>query len=261
MKPKKQLGQNFLTSSQVVEDIVRAGDIGSNDIVLEIGPGKGFLTQKLLEKAKKVIAIEKDRELIPFLQEKFAFFIENGQLELVEADILLYDPALHSLKAQGYKLIANIPYYITGEILQKFLETPLHPSLMVLMVQKEVAARIIATNKKESLLSLSVKAYGTPSIVRKVGKGSFYPSPSVDSAVIKIATISKNFFGKVGEKAFFTTLKTGFSHKRKFLINNLTPLAEKVVLETLFADLELPLTIRAEDVSLENWKQLTSHLS
>jgi 16S rRNA (adenine1518-N6/adenine1519-N6)-dimethyltransferase len=215
----------------------------------------------LLEEAGKVVAVEKDRDLLPLLRDKFTLYIERGQLLLLEEDILGLDPTLYGLKQGDFKIIANIPYYITGEILQKFLETSIQPSLMVLMVQKEVATRILAKNSKENLLSLSIKAYGTPSIIRKVGKGSFFPSPTVDSAVIKIDHISKNFFAAVSEKAFFTILKAGFAHKRKFLLNNLTEIAERRKLESIFAELSLSPKIRAEDLSLTEWGQLVIKLS
>jgi len=262
VKPKKQFGQNFLTSPQVVEDILRAGKIAKEDTVLEIGPGRGFLTEKLLIKAKKVIAVEKDRDLLPFLKEKFASFIKKGTLELVEADILTFFPSSYDLKPNAYKLIANIPYYITGEILRKFLETEVQPSLMVLMVQKEVGERIVTKGKmKETILSLSVKAYGTPTIVRKVGRGSFNPSPNVDSVVIKIDGISKKHFKHSSEQAFFKTLHAGFAHKRKFLINNLTSLLPKEKLEIIFKKTSLSPKTRAEDLSLIEWLEITKSIS
>jgi len=148
-----------------------------------------------------------------------------------------------------YKIIANIPYYITSHLLRTFLESDCQPSLMVLMVQKEVAERIVG--KRESLLSISVKTYGRPEIIRKVPAGYFSPAPKVDSAVIKISGISKNFFQDIGEKKFFETVKKGFSQKRKMLINNLKAQKDD------FTACNIDEKARAENLSLEQWKCLT----
>src|SRR3989339_1429944 len=168
-KPKKSLGQNFLKSEKIAEEIVSAGEVGSDDIILEVGPGKGILTEKLLEKAKKVIAVEKDEQLAEFLKEKFK---NNPKLEIIRGDILKFSPmSRRDLDIGRYKIIANIPYYITSHLLRTFLESDYQPSLMVLMVQKEVAERIVGA--KESILSISVKAYGRPEIIRYVSAGNF----------------------------------------------------------------------------------------
>lgn len=251
IKSKKSLGQNFLTSGKVVEDILAAANVSESDTILEVGPGKGILTEALLKKAAKVIAVEKDERLKDFLQEKFAAEIEVGKLGLIFGDILQYQgDAL--MGEGGYKVVANIPYYITSNFLRKFLSDKPEgeqPSLMVLMVQKEVAERIVG--KKESLLSVSVKAYGNPKIVRKVSAGSFSPSPKVDSAVLKISDISKEFFENITEEKFFEVVKKGFSSKRKMLKGNLG-----VSGETLLS-CGIEEKARAEDVPLERWKCLT----
>jgi 16S rRNA (adenine1518-N6/adenine1519-N6)-dimethyltransferase len=169
-----------------------AGEVNEKDIVIEIGPGKGALTEKLLERAGKVIAIEKDCELVKFLQEKFKKEIENGKLELIEGDILKLRITNYELRK--YKLIANIPYNITGAIIKKFLTEENQPEKMVLLVQKEVAERIVARDGKESILSLSVKAYGEPKYIMKVSKRFFSPEPKVDSAIIAINNISRGRF-------------------------------------------------------------------
>ena len=246
-KPKKSLGQNFLKSEKVAEEIVSAGEVCPDDIVLEVGPGKGILTEKLLEKAKKVIAVEKDEELVYFLSQKFSEEIKNEKLELISGDILHLEAKLPS----EYKIIANIPYYITSHLLRTFLESDCQPSLMVLMVQKEVAERIMGKNNKESLLSISVKAYGCPEIIRYAPAGYFSPAPKVDSAVIKISGISKKFFQDIGEKKFFETVKKGFSQKRKMLINNLKAKKDD------FTACNIDEKARAENLSLEQWKCLT----
>ena len=241
MRPKKSLGQNFLKSKKAIGDMVRAAGVSRGDTVLEIGPGKGILTESLLEAGAKVVAVETDRELIPFLQEKFAEYLESKQLEIIEADILEFDVNL-----KQYKLVANIPYYITGAIIRKFLESDFQPTSMTLLVQKEVAERIVARDGKESILSISVKAYGEPSIISKVSKRYFTPEPKVDSAIIHIAHISKDNFKKVTEKAFFKVVKAGFAQKRKTLGKNLSQIGAKL-------PNWLPEKVRAEDIKLSDW--------
>jgi len=250
-KPKKSLGQNFLKSEKIAQEIVEAGEVCSEDIVLEVGPGEGILTAELLKKAKKVIAVEKDEQLAEFLKIKFINEIKNGKLEIISDDILKLD-FNNKLFAKSYKLIANIPYYITSHLLRTFLESDYQPSLMVLMVQKEVAERIVGT--KESILSISVKAYGEPEIIRKVPASYFSPAPKVDSAVIKISNISKIFFKDISENKFFETVKKGFSQKRKMLINNLKTNKD------VFKACNIAEKARAEDVSLDQWKCLTFNI-
>ncbi len=193
-RAKKSLGQNFLKSEKALGDIVRAGGLSLGDVVLEIGPGKGALTEKILETGAKVIAVEKDQELIPVLEEKFAEYVTKGSLVLVHEDVLEFNPLSYKLKAGSFKLIGNIPYYITGAIIRKFLESDPQPTSMTLLVQKEVAERIVARDGKESILSISVKAYGTPHYIDKVPKRYFTPEPKVDSAIIHIDNISKDRF-------------------------------------------------------------------
>ena len=254
MKPKKSLGQNFLTSIPARIAIVNAGNLVSSDTVLEIGPGKGFLTEGLLKTGAKVVAIEKDRELISILNEKFSEEIKSGQLKLINDDALDFSLASCSLLPASYKLIANIPYYITGAILEKYLSCKNQPSQMVVLVQKEVAERIVAQDKKESILSLAVKAYGEPKIVYRVKRGSFNPIPNVDSAVLSITNISrKNFKSDKHEELFFKLIKAGFSHKRKFLISNLRETFPTIDFISLFQTNNISEKIRAEDVSLEKW--------
>ncbi|KKU70633.1 MAG: Ribosomal RNA small subunit methyltransferase A [Parcubacteria group bacterium GW2011_GWA2_47_21] len=222
---KKSLGQNFLTESGVAERIVEAGEVGSADIVVEIGPGKGILTEKLIALSREVIAVEKDERLVMYLSFKFREAIEDGKLKIIAGDVLEFNPEQELLQAVGYKLIANIPYYITGKILRRFFSEVANPSLAVLMLQKEVAERIVAKNGKESILSLSIKAYGKPVYIETVGRDSFSPTPKVDSAVLLIKEISKkNFENPASEEKFFTLIKTGFASKRKTILNNLKKL-------------------------------------
>ncbi len=249
-RAKKSLGQNFLKSKSALSAIVDAGDVSTDDIILEIGPGKGALTERLLLLAGKVVAVEKDTELLEYLKEKFQTEIENGKLDLIEDDILNFDPEVFNFyKDLNYKIIANIPYNITGAILKKFLSSKIKPERMVLLVQKEVADRIVARDGKESILSLSVKAYGDVKKIIKVPKTSFSPAPKVDSAVIAIENISMKNFKDVEEGRFFEIVRIGFAHKRKILAKNLQDLENPIssnVLENLGKK-------RAEDIPLSEW--------
>jgi 16S rRNA (adenine1518-N6/adenine1519-N6)-dimethyltransferase len=250
MRPKKSLGQNFLISPRISQMIALAGDIEAGETIVEIGPGKGALTKELLATAACVIAIEKDRELIAPLKERFAKEILEKKFEIIEGDVLEKDVTFSG----KYKLIANIPYYITGAIIEKFCSSKNPPTLMVIMVQREVAERILARDGKESILSISVKVFGTPSIVMKVARGNFFPIPNVDSAVLKISDIKNPFASKKEEETFFEFLKKGFAHKRKKLTSNLDLSVQEI--ETL----QIPKNARAEDMPLEFWKNLTEKL-
>ena len=261
MRPKKSLGQNFLKSAKALGDIVRAGEVSADDVVLEIGPGKGVLTEKLLETGAKVFAVEKDRELVPLLAEKFSTYIASGKLQIIEADILEFDPSHYSLVPNHYKLIGNIPYYITGAIIRKFLESQYQPVLAVFLVQKEVAERIVAREGKESILSLSVKAYGEPKLVAKVSKRYFTPEPKVDSAIILINAINKNNFKNVSERDFFNVVKTAFGQKRKTLVKNLENLSvnrELIVKNMVLGGISDK--ARAEDLTIRDFLMLSGGL-
>ncbi|HEY9584492.1 MAG TPA: 16S rRNA (adenine(1518)-N(6)/adenine(1519)-N(6))-dimethyltransferase RsmA [Candidatus Paceibacterota bacterium] len=258
---KKSLGQNFLKNKGILGKIVSAGKIAPGETVLEIGPGEGYLTSELLETGAKVIAIEKDNRLIPILEQKFASEIANGKLILIHDDILDFSPFSYQLLTTNYKLIANIPYYITGEILRKALSEWPQPSTIVLLVQKEVARRIVASphsaqgsagQGKESLLSISVKIYGQPKIIDIVKAGSFNPAPKVDSAIIAIENISKNNLSKISEGRFFEILKAGFAHKRKIISANLKPVFGEKTLEKL-KSCSIEKDARAENLTLDKW--------
>lgn len=257
MRAKKSLGQNFLNSQAVAQEIVSSAHITPEDIILEIGPGKGFLTTGLLASGAHVIVVEKDDRMIPLLSEKFAQEISEKRLHLIHGDIveLLEKDALKIPK--NYKIVANIPYYITGFILRAFLERTEKPKTMILMVQKEVADRIIARDKKESVLSIAVKAYGVPRLVKKVPARYFTPAPNVDSAVIAIEDISgKNFANKAHEKRFFEIMKAGFAHKRKQLGGNLRDILGDQATSLLLRS-GIPESVRAEDLTLEQWLKIS----
>ncbi|HYF10254.1 MAG TPA: 16S rRNA (adenine(1518)-N(6)/adenine(1519)-N(6))-dimethyltransferase RsmA [Candidatus Paceibacterota bacterium] len=256
MRAKKHLGQHFLTSRSAAEALCKAADLRAGEVVLEIGPGTGILTAELLNHGAELVAIEKDADLLPGLRERFAEAIERQKLTLLEGDVSSFEPR----KLGVYKVAANIPYYLTGDILRRFLSAEHQPLSMTLMVQKEVAERIVAKDKKESLLSLSVKAYGTPSIVKKVPAGSFSPPPKVDSAILHIAGISRKCFETSDESFFFKVLKAGFAHKRKQLGGNLAGICSPEGIDGALGALGKEKTVRAEDLSLAEWLALAKNL-
>ncbi len=260
MQKKKSLGQHFLHSKSYLDAVADAAHIKEGEVVLEIGPGEGALTEILLERGASVLAIEKDSRLIPLLREKFAGkdfeVIEGDALELPEDRPLA--PWFKDGPQSSYKVVGNIPYYITGALFKKFLTSAHQPSTLVFLVQKEVAERIVsrsvAWRQKESILSLSVKAYGAPKYIKTVPAGAFSPPPKVDSAILAVESISrKNFENAAHEKKFFELVKKGFSKKRKLLKNNLGPDYASVLQKTAIED-----KARAEDVSLQKWLELSS---
>ena len=245
IRAKKSLGQNFLMHARIAERIALSAQLPKNAVVFEIGPGTGMLTRELLKLSKKVIALEADAELFEKLSRDFSAEIKSKKLELIHGDIRTFDIAT---LPKGYALVANIPYYLTGEIFRMFLSADNHPTSMTLLVQKEVAVRIVRA-PKASILSLSVRAYGTPTLVFTVPRGAFVPAPNVDSAVLSIQNISRKAFKtKKQEQKFFDLLHAGFAHKRKFVRNNLAS-----------AGLDLgtiPEKARAEDLPLVTWLAL-----
>lgn len=262
MRAKKSLGQNFLTSKAVLGDIIKASELSKDDTVLEIGPGKGFLTSELLQCSAKVVAVEKDDRLIELLSEKFKKEITLKKLILVHEDILDFNPQKYGLINSSYKLIANIPYYLTGQIFRHFLQSDNQPLKMVLMVQKEVADRIVARDNKEGVLSISVKAYGEPYYIKKVPAHYFSPKPKVDSAVVLIDNISKKIFkNSKEEQEFFSLIKLGFSHKRKTLANNLSEVYEKQQITDAFGHCNISPKERGEKVTVQNWMCLLNNLN
>ena len=249
MQAKKSLGQNFLMHARIAERIALTAHLAPGTTVFEIGPGTGMLTRELLKLAGKVIALEADAELYEKLQVDFASEIAGGQLELIHGDIRTF--TIDTLP-KGYALVANIPYYLTGEIFRMFLSADNQPSAMTLLVQKEVAERI-SRAKKESILSLSVKVYGEPKYEFTVPRGAFSPAPKVDSAVLTVRNISrKNFSSREQEERFFELLHAGFAHKRKFLRKNLVDVGHPQAME------HIPEKARAEDVELADWLRLSA---
>ena len=256
-----RLGQHFLTGRWAAHTLAESVGVRPDETILEIGPGKGALTRELLATGGHVLAVEKDEILANELGNIFAAEIASGALRVVAADIRDFQQAQYNLATGAFVLAANIPYYITGEIIRQFLEIEAQPRAIALLIQKEVADRIIARDGKESILSLSVKAYGVPKIVARVSRGNFSPPPSVDSAILLITDISKKFFEGFDEKSFFKVVKTGFSSKRKFLANNLAVVFDKEQMLRAFDACKLAPNVRAEDIPLPKWGELTRELS
>lgn len=247
MKAKKSLGQHWLTNQAVLEKMIAAAQLRPEDIVIEVGPGTGNLTKRLLAAASRVIAVEKDGRLIKALQQTFAPEIASGKLLLIPGDILEHSPKTLGLGGQSYKVVANLPYYLTGQFLRQFLGADPQPEQLVLLLQKEVVERIVAARQKESLLSLSIKVFGTPHYFATVKAGSFSPVPKIDSAILVIENVSRRQLTGINEEKFFTLLRQGFAHKRKLLKNNLRLSAAEL------GRCQLLPQARAEDLTLENW--------
>ncbi len=257
IKPKKSLGQNFLINKGVLEKVILAAELKSADTVLEIGPGTGNLTEKLSEKTGRVVAVEKDRRIIAELKEKF----KNSNVEVVEEDILKFQPATYDLQPATYKIVANIPYYITSNLLRTVFGKWPKPELIVLTVQKEVAQRIMAKPPKMNLLALSVQIYSEPKIISYVSRRSFRPIPKVDSAIIKLTPRNTQHTTEEIEK-FFKLIKAGFSGKRKQLVNNLADNfgIMKEDLFKLFDRIGIKQTARAENLTPDQWLELINYI-
>lgn len=258
---KKSLGQHFLNNAKVPELMASAGEVNENDTVLEVGPGTGVLTKELLRRRAKVVALEADQRAIEVLESQFKSEIAAGQLKVIHTDVRTMDlkDLGNGISSGSYKVVANIPYYLSGLLFRTFLETQIQPSDLVFLVQKEVAERI-AREPKESLLSLSVKIFGDPTYIKTIKKGNFTPPPKVDSAIIAVRRISKERLKNLPESVFFTLLHAGFASKRKQLLGNLTKLFPRDILVHTFSTLGLKEDVRGEDMSLSAWLQLMTLL-
>jgi len=270
LKPKKRLGQVFLKNKTFLSKIVQAGGISSKDTVLEIGPGTGILTEALLKIGAKVLAIEKDPQLVTFLKEKFK---TNKNLTVIQADIRDFirnqEFKNSKLKIKNYKVVGNIPYYLTSYLLKLILELEKKPEIIVFMIQKEVAQRIIAKSPKMNLLAVSVQFFAKPEIIVSVPKTAFYPQPKVDSIIIKLTPYSHSIIASDEtlpasrqESQFFKIVKAGFSHPRKLLISNLSQSLKipREQLQETFSKIGLSFNTRAQNLSLKDWGNLVQFL-
>ena len=257
LRARKGLGQHFLIDEGVLEQIISAAQLAPDDVVIEVGPGLGVLTRELAKHAGRVIAIELDDKLAAILKESLS---AARNVTIVNEDVLKVDQSalLNGLNAASYKVVANLPYYITSPVLRHFLEAPEKPELMVVMVQKEVAEEIAAKPGKMSLLSIGVQLYGAPEIVAKVPSSSFYPAPAVDSAILKITPYSRPPVEISDVAGFFKLARAGFSAARKQLANSLArglgiPKEEAA---DLLAKANIASQRRAQTLSIEEWANL-----
>ena len=257
LEPKKSLGQNFLFDENVLRRIVWAADLQPEDSVLEVGPGLGALTRLLAETAVSVTAVELDDRLLPILQRELSPF---PNITLIQGDILAQ--TVTALFPGPYKVVANVPYYITGAILRHLLDGQPKPSRLVLTVQKEVADRVTAVPPDMSLLAVSVQCYGRVQKVADIKAGSFWPTPEVDSAVIRVTLTDSSAMNQAPYATrFFQTVKVGFSQKRKQLQKNLRGLAlPDGQAEAALQQAGIDGRRRAETLTLDEWHTLVRHL-
>lgn len=255
LSPNKRLGQNFLVDESALARIVEAADVPPESSVLEVGPGLGSLTRHLARAARRVVAVELDVSLIPLLE---TVLRDAPNVEIVQGDILRIDPAA-LMGEEGYLVVANIPYYITSNLIRHLLESGRKPNRMVLTVQREVAERITARPGDMSLLALSVQVYGRPRVVTRIPAGAFYPAPEVDSAAVRIDLYPQPVIPDEQLDAFFRLIKAGFSQKRKTLRNALSAgLAIKgEQAARLLESAGIDPRRRAETLALEEWQTLT----
>jgi len=272
LSAQKRLGQHFLISKSVLEQILKAAQLTKQDFVVEVGAGLGNLTLPLAQQAGAVLAIEKDPRVLAVLQELAESF---PNIEVVAADVLSLPKSFFAEKAlawqefrsrhpaqsrlhPAYKIVANLPYYITSTVLRLFLENRERPNLMVVMVQKEVADKIIAHPPDMSLLSVSVQLFGLPKIIKQVSKEAFFPKPKVDSAILSIRTYEKWPWAIDDTKSFFKLVRIGFHAKRKQIATNLREglsLSREEVEKTL-SRTHIEPQDRAETLSMKSWEEL-----
>jgi len=252
-KPLRRRGQNFLINERVIKDLIKTANLSKKDLVLEIGAGIGTLTKEIVKKAKKVIAVEIDKKLVEVLKRQLKG-IKN--VKIIQDNIL----DLRLKFNQDYKIVASLPYNITGAVLRKFLSRRQKPKMMVLILQKEVAEKICVRSPKMNLLAVSVQFYSHPEIVKYIPSNNFWPRPKVDSAILKITKIKSD--KDINEKKFFKVVRAGFSSPRKYLLNNLTfwNLIDKEKGKEIFKKIKLDLKVRAENLKINDWKKLISVL-
>jgi len=251
LRARKGLGQHFLIDGEVLQLITSAAELTPSDVIVEIGPGLGVLTRELAQKAGRVIAIELDNKLAAALKQTLASF---DNVTIINEDVLKIEP---QNLATDYKLVANLPYYITSPVLRHFLEASAKPKVMIVMVQKEVAEAIVAKPGKMSLLSVSVQFYGEPRIISDVPAQCFYPAPKVDSAILRIDPSPQPRVA-VDEESFFEVVRAGFTAPRKQLANSLAQGLEvsKAEVLSLLERAGIAPQRRAETLSLEEWARL-----
>ena len=252
VSPKKELGQHWLKDRTILANIAHDAELTSDDTVLEIGPGLGTLTSELLRQAGKVVAVEFDQDLARKLPGQFP----GKNLTVINEDILEF--SLDTLPT-GYKVVANVPYYITSKIIEKLMTAHNKPSLVVILVQKEVAERVAAKAGDMSILALSAQVFAEATLGVLVPREYFTPPPKVDSQVVVLRTYATPLVAPEDEKAFFRVVKAGFAAKRKKLRSSIAAglAIPKPAAEELLRHANINPELRAEDLSIEQWLHLT----
>ncbi len=266
LRMRKELGQHFLIDEGVLRLVISAAELTPTDVIMEVGPGLGIMTKELARQAGWVIAIELDNKLATVLKQDLVSF---DNVTIINADILQIEPAvvLQEQKAGfpptintplNYKVVANLPYYITSAVLRHFLEASIKPQIMVVMVQKEIAEAIVAEPGQMSVLSVSVQLYGEPRIISYVPARCFYPAPKVDSAILRVELYPQPAVAVTDESSFFKLVRAGFSASRKQIVNSLTqglglPKAEVL---PLLEKVDIVPQRRAETLTLDEWARL-----
>jgi len=256
LRPSKGLGQNFLVDRTALDKIVAAAELTPDDVVLEVGAGLGTLTERLARDAGRVVAVELDRRFMPVLRSVLADF---DNLTLIQGDILTLDPAdLVGAVGLQYKVVANLPYYITSAALRHLLEADFKPGRMVVTVQREVAERIVAKPGRMSLLAVSVQFYGRPRLLFRIKPGSFYPSPDVESGVVRIDLYSTPPVPVEDTAAFFRVVRAGFAQRRKQIRNGLAAGLRRSPNEVAaqLRKVDVDPSRRAQTLSIEEWGRI-----
>ena len=255
---KKSLGQNFLVDENAFDKIIEAADLKPTDNIIEVGPGTGFLTERLIKQVKHVTAVELDRGMVDLLGERFEG-VKN--LEIIQADILNLRTQDTGLRTQQYKVVANIPYYITSPLLKHFLQSDHRPTSIVVLVQKEVAEKVVGKTGK-SLITIETQLFGRPEIVGIVPAKSFYPAPKVDSAILKIEVYKKPLISAAKFDDFLRLVKFGFSQKRKMLSNTLSAglHMKSSEMSEILKKADINPNLRAENLEICDWERLAKCL-
>jgi 16S rRNA (adenine1518-N6/adenine1519-N6)-dimethyltransferase len=251
MRPNKSFGQNFLIDRTVLTQIVEAAEIGRADEILEVGAGTGVLTRELAQQARRVVAVELERDMLALLEKTTQQFTN---VELLARNLLFVDPA-EVFGDAPYKLVANLPYYITAPTFRHFLESANPPRLLVVMVQEEVAERIVASPGDLSLLAVSIQFYGRPQIIARVPANAFYPAPKVDSAILRVDLHAEAPLTPAERDSFFRVVQAGFSERRKQLHNSLTHGLHRKNedIRAWLTSANIDTSRRAETLSIEEW--------
>ncbi|NLE44780.1 MAG: 16S rRNA (adenine(1518)-N(6)/adenine(1519)-N(6))-dimethyltransferase RsmA [Chloroflexi bacterium] len=265
IEPNRALGQNFLSDAGILERIVAAADLSHSDVVLEIGPGLGTLTERLARDAGRVVAVELDHHMSGVLQERLRRF---SNLDLIEGDILSIDPGRiiqsvweqHPQLPRRYKVVANLPYYITSAAIRQLLEASPQPTRLIVTVQREVAERITASPGDMSVLAVSVQFYGRPTVLFRIKAGSFHPAPAVESAVVRIDSHPAPIVQVPDRETFFRVVKAGFSQRRKQLRNTLSAglRRPREDVGAMLSELGIDPRRRAETLTIAEWGAIAS---